>query len=79
MACWRLSGLPPICSHDFICKMPEESASQGRPAVRSAAEELPHGDSWPEICAELVRNGFSAASVLADGIEVQITKETERE
>lgn len=56
-----------------------ESASQGRPAFRIAAEELPHGDSWPEICAELVRNGFSAASVLADGIEVQITKETERE
>ena len=56
-----------------------ELAAQGKTVFRIPAEELPHGDSWPEICAELVRNGFSAASVLADGIEVQITEETERE
>lgn len=49
-----------------------ESIANGQTGFRIPADELPHGDSWPAICTELVRCGFAAADVLADGIQVQI-------
>ena len=48
-----------------------EAVEAGNTAFRISAEELPHGDSWVAVCAELVRNGFSVAEPLADGIQVQ--------
>ncbi|MPM49560.1 hypothetical protein SDC9_96290 [bioreactor metagenome] len=42
---------------------------------RIPAEELPHGDSWPAVCEELVRSGFAAAQALANGIQVQINQQ----
>lgn len=42
---------------------------------RIPAEELPHGDSWPAVCEELVRSGFTAAQALANGIQVQINQQ----
>ena len=44
----------------------------GQDSFRIPAIQLPHGDSWKLICKELLRNGFSAAEPLADGIQVQI-------
>ena len=44
----------------------------GDDSFRIPASKLPHGDSWPLICQELLRNGFTAAEPLADGIQVQI-------
>ena len=44
----------------------------GKDSFRIPASQLPHGDSWPLICKELLRNGFSAAEPVADGIQVQI-------
>ena len=52
-----------------------EAIAQGEDGFRISAGELPHGDSWPAIRAELVRSGFKAAEVLADGIQVQIKTE----
>ena len=49
-----------------------EVIAQGQDSFRIPAEQLPHGDSWPNICTELIRNGFAAAEPLADGILVQI-------
>lgn len=49
-----------------------DAASKGQTGFRILAEELPHGDSWPSICDELIRNGFVEAEPVADGIQVQI-------
>lgn len=49
-----------------------EAVAEGQDGFRIPAEELPHGDSWPTLCAELVRNGFAAAEPMADGIHVKI-------
>ena len=49
-----------------------EAVAAGQDGFRISAEELPHGDSWPTLCAELVRNGFMAAEPMADGIHVKI-------
>ena len=49
-----------------------EVIAQGQDSFRIPAEQLPHGDSWPSVCEELIRNGFTAAEPLADGILVQI-------
>lgn len=52
-----------------------EAIAAGEDGFRIPAEELPHGDSWPVLCTELVRNGFSAAEPLANGIQVKIKTE----
>lgn len=52
-----------------------EAVASGQSGFRIPAEELPHGDSWPAVCAELVRNGFASAAPLADGIQVEIKTE----
>lgn len=49
-----------------------EAVAEGRDGFRIPVEELPHGDSWPTLCAELVRNGFAAAEPMADGVHVKI-------
>ena len=49
-----------------------EAIAQGRDSFRILASQLPHGDSWPLICKELLHNGFATAEPLADGIQVQI-------
>lgn len=49
-----------------------EAVAEGQDGFRIPAEELPHGDSWPTLCAELARNGFAAAEPMADGIHVKI-------
>ncbi len=36
--------------------------------------ELPHADSWADICAELTRNGFAEAVIQPDGICVDLPK-----
>lgn len=48
-----------------------EAIGLGKDGFRIPANKLPHGDSWPLICQELLRNGFTAAKPLADGIQVQ--------
>lgn len=52
-----------------------EAIAQGKDGFRILAGDLPHGDSWPAVCKELLRCGFAAAEVLADGIQVQIKTE----
>ena len=52
-----------------------EAVASGQSGFRIPAEELPHGDSWPAVCTELVRNGFASAAPLADGIQVEIKTE----
>ena len=49
-----------------------EVIAQGKDSFRILASQLPHGDSWPLICKELLHNGFATAEPLADGIQVQI-------
>jgi len=39
------------------------------------ASDLPHPDSWPEVCAELTRNGFDGAVVREGGIEVTLPQQ----
>lgn len=52
-----------------------EAIAAGQDEFCVPAEELPHGDSWPALCTELVRNGFAAAQLLADGIRIKIKTE----
>ncbi len=49
-----------------------ETVAAGQDEFRIPAEDLPHGDSWPMLCAELIRNGFAAAEPMADGIYIKI-------
>lgn len=49
-----------------------EAIANGQDGFCIPAEELPHGDSWPALCAELVRNGFVSAEPKADGIHTKI-------
>jgi hypothetical protein len=42
-------------------------------AEHIAAENLPHPDSWQEICEELKRNGFTVAASCEDGIKIILT------
>lgn len=49
-----------------------ETAGAGQDEFRIPAEELPHGDSWLALCAELARNGFAGARPVADGVHIKI-------
>lgn len=44
---------------------------------RIPAEELPHGDSWPDVCKALLQNGFDVAEPVADGILVRFKNDEE--
>ena len=50
-----------------------EAIAQNKSEMLIPAEELPHPDSWTEVCEELKRNGFSVADFCEDGIIVNIT------
>lgn len=52
-----------------------ETVAGGKTEFRIPAEELPHGDGWPAVCAELTRCGFAGAVPVADGILVKIKTE----
>jgi len=47
-----------------------EAIAQSEKETLIAAENLPHPDSWPDICEELKRNGFSVAASCEDGIKI---------
>lgn len=50
----------------------DEAKAKNQTGFRVPSEELPHGDSWPELCKALVSNGFDRAEPVADGILIQI-------
>ena len=50
-----------------------EAIAQNKSDMLIPAEELPHPDSWPDLCTELKRNGFSVADFCENGIIVNIT------
>jgi hypothetical protein len=50
-----------------------EAIAQSKDEMLSPAAELPHPDSWADVCAELKHNGFSVAEFCEDGIKVNIT------
>ena len=50
-----------------------EAIAQNKSEMLIPAEELPHPDSWPDVCDELKHNGFSVADFCEDGIKVNIT------
>lgn len=52
-----------------------ETVAEGKAEFCIPAEELPHGDGWPAVCAELTRCGFAAAVPVAGGIQVKIKTE----
>ena len=51
-----------------------EAIAQNENEMLIPAESLPHPDSWPDVCAELKRSGFSVADFCEDGIQVNITQ-----
>ena len=50
-----------------------EAIAQNKTVMLIPAEDLPHPDSWQEVCDELKHNGFSVADLCEDGIKVNIT------
>lgn len=56
-----------------------EAIANGQTQFHISAEELPHGDSWPSICTELIRNGFADAQPVADGIRITIKAQGEEQ
>lgn len=51
-----------------------DAIAEGQTAFLIPARDLPHPDSWPEVCVELTRNGFTEAVTQEDGIEVALPK-----
>jgi len=49
-----------------------ETIAQGENSFLIPSEILPHPDSWPDICEELLRNGFAEAEALEYGIQVSL-------
>ncbi|MCL2299142.1 MAG: hypothetical protein FWC27_03220 [Firmicutes bacterium] len=49
-----------------------EIIADGETEIRIEADELPDPASWPAICAELKRNGFSEAVVTETGITTKL-------
>jgi hypothetical protein len=49
-----------------------DSIAVGKPSLLIPACDLPHTDSWQDICSELTRNGFTETVVQTDGICVSI-------
>ncbi len=47
-----------------------EAIGEGKKTLMIPADELPDSESWPDICRELLRNGFLEAEASADGIQV---------
>lgn len=58
----------------------DKARAQSHIGFRVPSEELPHGDSWPDICKVLKSNGFDHVEPVADGILIQLkTDEKESE
>jgi len=51
-----------------------EAIAQGQSEILIPSDDLPHPDSWPDVCDELKRSGFSVADFCEDGIRVNITQ-----
>lgn len=51
-----------------------EAIAEKRTTILIPACELPHQDSWPGVCSELMRNEFIDAEVQPDGISVELPK-----
>ena len=66
MGCWVEANM------QHLNELSNEAVAVGQCEFCISAEELPHGDSWTTVCAELVRNGFERAEPMADGIHVKI-------
>ena len=49
----------------------DEAGAKNRTSFHIPSEELPHGDSWPDLCTALIRCGFYRAEPVADGILIQ--------
>ena len=49
-----------------------EALAQGQSEMLIPSEELPHPDSWTDVCVELKRSGFTVADFCEDGIRVNI-------
>jgi len=49
-----------------------EAIAQTQTEMLIPAVDLPHPDSWTDLCEELKRNGFSVAEFCEDGIKVNI-------
>ena len=49
-----------------------DTIAEGHTTMLIPAHDLPHPDSWAEVCDELTRNGFAEADIQADGISVAI-------
>ena len=52
-----------------------DAIAEGMSTLLIPASDLPHPDSWLEVCAELTRNGFDGAVVREDGIEVTLPQQ----
>ena len=50
-----------------------EAIAQNKSKMLIPAEDLPHPDSWTEVCDELKHNGVSVVDFCEDGIIVNIT------
>ena len=51
-----------------------EAIAQGLPEMLIPSGDLPHPDSWLDVCEELKRSGFKVADFSDDGIRVNITQ-----
>lgn len=49
-----------------------EAIAKKKKTIFFPSEDLPHPDSWPNICAELKRNGFPSADITEDGINSKL-------
>lgn len=49
-----------------------EAIAEGKSTFLIPTEELPEEGSWPDICQQLIKNGFSDAAVEEDGILVNL-------
>lgn len=62
-----------------IYEQNDEAITNNQTEFHIPEEELPHGDSWPSICAELMRNGFLDAQPVANGIRIKIKLQEEED
>lgn len=49
-----------------------ECIAQGRTSLLLEAAELPHRNSWPDLCQELKRNGIEDCCCTDDGIQINL-------
>ena len=52
-----------------------DAIAGGQLSILIPSHDLPHHDSWPDICSELERNGFIGADARMDGINLSIPEQ----